>query len=71
MNPFVASRLVGDHQHELKRMAMGNSRRARRRASVSRSLGLALMRAGRRLAGPDELIDRRARPLVLTETECS
>ncbi len=69
MNPFVASRLVDDHQRELARMTTGGARR--RHSSISRSLGLVLMRAGRRLAGPDELIDRRRRPLMATDTKCS
>jgi len=71
MNPSMASRLVDDHQRELERMATRRVSRGRRRSSISRSLGLALMRAGRRLAGPDELVDRRPRSLMLTNPKSS
>jgi len=70
MSPFVASRLVGDHQRELERMAIRRSRRARRRGPISRLLGLALMRAGSRLAG-SELQDRRPGTLMLTDGKSS
>jgi hypothetical protein len=60
--------MVSDRRAEFEHMAGGGPGRApRRRGSISRPIGLALMRAGRRLAGPDELRDRRLGSLVFTE----
>jgi hypothetical protein len=63
--------MVREHQRELERMALRRLPRSHRRWSISRPLGLVLVRVGRRLAGPDELFDRRPRPLMLTDTQCS
>jgi hypothetical protein len=63
--------MVIDRQRELQRLARRQPRRTRGRRSISRRLGLALMRAGRRLAGPDELMDRRLQLLVFTNNRRS
>ncbi len=73
-------RLVEDRQAAQGRLAGKNTRRAaradgrtvsRRRPTVirivSRHVGLALVRAGRRLAGPDDLLDRRLALMAAAE----
>ena len=69
MNPSLAAKMVGERRRELELQARSTSRRPRRRWSISRLLGLALVRAGRRLAGTDELGDRRLRQLVLGDVK--
>jgi hypothetical protein len=54
MNPLL-HQLVREHQRELEKMASSGRPRTRKRRAVSRRIGLALIRAGRRLVGPDEL----------------
>jgi hypothetical protein len=65
VNPGIGPRLARDHQAALRALA-GDPRplpdsapqRGPRRP-ISRRAGLFLVRVGRRLAGPDELLDRR------------
>lgn len=56
MNPSLSPRLVADRHRDL--MALTGRPKRRRRHSVGRALGLGLIRAGRRLAGPDEIGER-------------
>ncbi|MGO9455921.1 MAG: hypothetical protein ACLP62_02585 [Acidimicrobiales bacterium] len=59
MNPSLTSRMVEDRRREMQNLvATGRlgGRRARHRRSrpLSRWIGVALIRAGRRLAGPED-----------------
>ncbi len=59
MNPSLTSQMVEDRRHEMEGLAASGRagpRRARRRRSrpLSRWIGVVLIRAGRRLAGPEE-----------------
>ena len=63
MNPHLAHEMVNDRRREVER-AVRNAQGAlpaRRRGSIVRLIGLAMMRTGRRLAGPDQPADRRDR----------
>ena len=54
VNPLI-HQLVQERRRDLANLAEPRPRRSRPRRSVSRSVGLALIRAGRRLAGPEEI----------------
>ena len=59
MNPHSAALMVNDRRRELERLARGRPGHLRGRRSITRRFGLALVRAGQRLAGPDESMDPR------------
>jgi hypothetical protein len=65
MHPLT-SQIVRDRQRDLACLAGPGLRRLPRRRAVSRRIGLALIRAGRRLAGPEELarLPARARSVL-------
>jgi len=70
MNSSLLSLIIQDRQRELERLTRQRQlvRQARQptrgvRRPLSRSIGLTLMRAGRRLAGPDVLSDPELRRL--------
>jgi hypothetical protein len=53
MNPSLISLLVDARQQDLERQAHGSPSGRPRRHRVARPIGRALIRAGRRLAGPE------------------
>jgi len=62
VNPGLGARLARDHQATLLALASHPGAGAppvRPRRALARRTGLVLVRMGRRLAGPDELLDRR------------
>ena len=69
MNPHLAHLMVQHRQRELERRVLqaepASIGVSRRRGSISRPLGLALMRVGQRLAGFDERERNRLRPLII------
>jgi hypothetical protein len=67
VNPHLAHLMVRDRQRELERRVIAQPRPTGPRRSISRPLGLALMRVGQRLAGFDERERRRLRPLMLAD----
>jgi hypothetical protein len=53
MNPSLLSLMVDARQKDVQRLADGQPSGRARRHPISRPLGRALIRAGRRLAGPE------------------
>jgi hypothetical protein len=58
MNPFLSARMAAERRRDLEALAGSGRSRRPPRHSVGRALGLGLIRAGRRLAGPDDPADR-------------